>query len=236
MTKTKPRIGLSTGTLVNSLPVEKILDFYREINCKIIEISHSHVFSVTPSLISGFDYISVHDSPRRHYGDDMRSKEKLKKLESKCKELSVSRVVIHPNLVNDWTVLKKYEIPWGIENLDSRNTTGTTIEEMRSLIKKTGFGLVIDYNHCYTHDPTMKLAWDFRHALSDSIKEQHISGYKDPTLKGRHLPLSDTGQIEILDIIDCSIPIIIEIDTGSRKIVEKEFLYVNHYLENGERK
>ena len=223
-------LGLSTGTLRNSFEIRDILNFYKQIGCKAVEISQNHLLEVDKSMVSDFGYVSTHARTDLLYQDNEDSHSELKKLESKHNEIGFKCVVIHPDRVKDWSIFSSYKIPWAIENMDNRNSIGKTQEEIHKLIIQTDFNAVIDLNHCFTNDKTMKNANEFYEILKDKIVELHISGYRDSTDEGRHIPLYETKQNEILNAVK-NIPTIIEIDSGTKESIEKEFNFVKQKLE-----
>jgi hypothetical protein len=60
--------------------------------------------------------------------------------------------------------------------------------------------------------------------------EQHVSGYRDPSDTGRHVPLHETGQTVLLDLLDTTLPAIIEIDEAPVDTLARELAYVHRYL------
>jgi len=224
-------LGLSTGILRESLTIEEILSFYKEIGCEAIELSPDHWQNITKSLLNDFKYISVHAGASFPYADNEETHRELKSLEGKHNEVGFRCVVVHPPDFKDWQVLKRYKLPWAIENMDNLNTLGTTPEEVLAYSKRADCNVALDLNHCFTHDETMKLADQFYEVLGEKIVELHISGYKDRTDEGRHLPLSLTKQLAIIKKAK-NIPIIGEADHGTKESAKEEFEYLKEMLKN----
>jgi sugar phosphate isomerase/epimerase len=222
-------LGLSTGILVDTLEIKEILSFYKKIGCKAIELSPNHLPYIDKSSLEGFSYISTHARTDLIYSDNEETHQALKLLEKKHREIGFKCIVLHPSVVKDWKVFAKYKLPWVIENMDNINGVGITPEQILAYIKITNFNVVLDLNHCYTNDSTMELADKFYKILNNKIVELHMSGYKDSTNQGRHLPLHITKQAEILGKVK-DIPIIIEIDSGTKESSEKEFNYLKKVL------
>jgi len=217
--------GFTTGTLRNSHPYEEIVEIYRTLGCSAVEISPSHIFDVQERPW-GFEYVSTHDSPQDPYvRGDVKANERLEKLAEQVACLGLGRVVLHPNRVHDWALLLEYAISWGIENLDARNTVFRTPEELLPVLDTHNLPLVLDVNHCYTHDPSLALARRFQKRFAGRIVEQHVSGYRDSTDSGRHLPLALTEQGEIFSVLDQTIPTIIEIDECSVETLAQEIAW-----------
>ena len=223
-------LGLSTGVLLDTLSFEEILSFYKKIGCEAIELSPSHWPFATKELLKDFKYVSVHAGRNFQYDNNEETHQELKALEEKHKEIGFKCAVIHPPFMKDWSVLNKYSLPWVVENMDQTNTIGTTPEEVPAYSLKACCGVVLDLNHCFTHDPTMKLADKFYEVLGGRIKEIHLSGYKDNTDEERHVPLYLTGQLEILKKVK-NLPIIGEPSGGTKESLEKEFAFLKQMLQ-----
>jgi sugar phosphate isomerase/epimerase len=220
-------LGLSTGILIDSLKFEEILDFYKELGCEAIELSPDHWRSATKELLKDFKYVSVHAGAKFSYDHSDETFKEMKDLEDKHKEIGFKCVVVHPPFMKDWSVLKNYDLPWVVENMDNTNTMGTTPEEVLEYTREAGCNVVLDLNHCFTHDPTMKLADKFYEVLGDRIVELHIGGYKDKD--NRHIPLHESKQVEILKHVK-DLPAIIEIDRGNKESLKAEFEYMKKML------
>jgi hypothetical protein len=223
-------IGFSTGTLRATHTPEEIFACYLELGCTAVEISPSHIFSLTHRPL-GFLHVSTHDAPACPYERGVKeSHERLTQLEHAVQALHLDRVVLHPNHVRDWDFLTEWDIPWGIENLDSRNEGWGTPDALASPLDAHYLPLVLDNNHCYTHDPSGALARAFQERFVGRIVEQHVSGYRDPSDTGRHLPLHETGQAFLLDGLDHTVPTILEIDACTPAMLAREIAYVREYV------
>ena len=133
----------------------------------------------------------------------------------------------HPDIVDNWDIFDKYKMNWAIENMDSRKERFKTVEELAEFFgKKPGWKFVLDLNHCFSNDKSMKLASDFVDSLGDRIVEIHLSGYS-----GLHDPLFLTKQNFIIDYCKKSeAPIIIESVFDDVSQVQKEYDYIRNYL------
>ena len=224
-------LGLSTGVLIDStnLKFEEIIDFYKQIGCDAIELSPQHWRSATKESLKDFKYISVHAGAKFSYDHNDATRQEMKDLEGKHKEIGFQCVVIHPPFMKDWSVLKEYHLPWVVENMDNTNTMGTTPEEVLEYAKQAGCNVVLDLNHCFTHDPSMQLADKFYEVLGDRIKELHLSGYGADTDAERHIPLHITKQLQIIKKVK-DLPIIGEPSGGTKESLREEFEYLKKIL------
>jgi hypothetical protein len=86
--------------------------------------------------------------------------------------------------------------------------------------------MVLDLNHCFTNDPSMRLAAEMYAAFGKRISMVHISGFEK-----LHEPLSRTKQLEILTAIpDKNLPIIIESGCDNIEEAKKEYEYIKNFL------
>lgn len=56
-----------------------------------------------------------------------------------------------------------------------------------------------------------------------------MSGYRDPGSTGRHLPLLETKQASMLEVLDTTLHTILEIDECPAEILATEYRYVLGY-------
>ncbi len=88
--------------------------------------------------------------------------------------------------------------------------------------------MTLDLQHCFTNDPSGKLARDFQEICKDRIVEYHISGYAQPYL---HHPLYQTQQEDIIDSLQYPhIPIIIESTMDNVNELEQEIDYIINHI------
>lgn len=112
--------------------------------------------------------------------------------------------------------------------MDRDKSIGKTTNSLANILNGKDFKIVLDINHCYTNDKTMKLARKFYKNFKNKIYEIHLSGYIS-----LHEPLFKTRQIKILKAIpDNKLPIIIESECKSLDEVKKEYHYIKNYLLN----
>ena len=106
-----------------------------------------------------------------------------------------------------------------MDNRKESHKNPTDFDEIFSQDKN--YKLVLDINHIYTNDSSMKLADIFYKKFGDRISQLHVSGYID-----YHNPLFETKQMNIIKAIqDFNIPMIIE-SVLSVEDLEKERNYI----------
>lgn len=226
-------LGFVTGLLDKISYLDK-LKIFTELNCSALEIGLiecQRFGAVADSLsvidYSRFKYLSLHAPCRRNgeklfYRDDAQTREMLEKILSLHKKLNFSTIVLHPNRVEDWTVFHEYDLPWAVENMDNRNSFGNNISDLKKIFQENDFKMVLDINHCFTVDTTLKTARAMIDNFSDRIKEVHLSGFAE-----YHDPLYRTKQIELIKIASqLNVPIIIESICNTAEEYKLEYNYV----------
>lgn len=182
---------------------------------------------IVPELYSKFETVTLH-TPSLDYKDSKITHDYLSKISQLHKLINLKNIVIHPNMVSDWNVFKKYDLPWSIENMDPRKPGFTSVKAIKSLIDKTGMGFTFDIQHCFHNDTTMRLAQRFLDALEDKIVEYHISGYTPYIM---HDAIYKTKQNQFLQYITKKDkPIIIESTFDSFDDASKEYKYITNNL------
>jgi sugar phosphate isomerase/epimerase len=229
------KIGFATGVLHKTIfPVsKKIIEINKNLGCDAIEISCniseriSFLDKINISDLKCFKYVSLHAPVRNiKYCNDKKTKEILQKIDQAYKRLKINYVVIHPDLVEDWGVFKNYSFKIAIENMDWRKDSYKNIKDIRKVVKKINCKMVLDINHCYTNDKTLKLAKDFWKNFKDIICGIHLSGFTE-----FHDPLFKTKQVEILKAVPKkNIPIIIESMCKNKNEMKKELEYIKIFL------
>lgn len=232
-------VGLTTGFMhkdVNPLS-EEAINVCREISLGAIEIncvggltrSGVPVSRITRQELDGFGHISLHaPCSKIIYRDDQATRDILAGIQLVCERLPISLVVFHVDNVSSWNPFINLPFNWAIENMDRRKQFGQNHRDLAPIFDRFDCGFVLDLNHCYTVDPTMKLAEQLIINFQDKIREIHLSGYID-----YHEPLFETNQLAILRAIpDKNIPIILEALCKSAADARKEFEYVVKFLSN----
>ena len=228
------KIGFSTGVLNRALniPIREVIKICREINCNAIEINCnnpekiSELQNIKSGDLQSFEYISIH-APKIIYKDNKNAREILKKIEKKNIELNSQFVIIHPDMVKNWKIFEDYNFKIAIENMDNNKPAYRSIKEIKKLIQEKNYKAVLDLNHCYVNDNSLKLAENFFDRLNDKIIELHLSGYVK-----LHDPLFKTKQLKILETIpkEKNIPIIIESHCANKEEMRKELNYIKNFL------
>lgn len=228
------KIGFSHGVLYKLLDVYSVtaIDLYKKYSKDVLEfclIINKDIHK-TKNIISLADDIvhkSIHAPADVVYRNDADTIKLLDEIASYYKELNAELILVHPDLVEDWTVFDAYPLNWAIENMDNLKPAYKSVEDLEAFFaKRENWKFVLDLNHCYTNDKTMKLAEDFIARLGSRLAEVHLSGYA-----GFHEPLFQTKQDIILEYCKkLDVPIVIESTFDDINDIGKEFDYISKYL------
>ena len=134
------------------------------------------------------------------------------------KRLRFNTVVLHPVDIEDFDILKRYDLPIAFENMDWRKSRYRTVADMKGLLEKYHGMMVYDIQHAYSNDPSGALADDFSLHLKKKMVEVHLSGIDD---KNDHRLLFEQGQSDIIKKVPENIPIIIESDKPETKNLKR---------------
>jgi hypothetical protein len=228
-------IGFSTGCLyrTHSRIDPHIVDVIQRTGANAIELMvcgddslKKATATLQPDMLAEFRSVSIHSQTLFELTEDAIS-DYLSQLLVVIERYNIQRVVLHPDQVTDWDSLVRSGIPFAIENMDKNKERFQYIKEMKEVLERTGFPLVLDVNHCYTNDPSMKLANDFIDAFHDKIVEVHVSGYVS-----LHEPLYKTDQMQILaPVKSLNVPVIIESVFETEGELAREYEYVSRALQ-----
>ena len=222
-------IGFSTGAKhLSYLPLEEKIKLFREFGCNIIELSFGEReqlmgFDISDAIkkeLALYELVTIHAPWTNGARYNKDSSDILSKLKDICSELKIYGIVVHPNTVDDYEILKKSGLPFLIENMDNRARCGTHPSEFEKLKQDYNFGFVLDLQHAYMHDPTMQLAGELMEAMEGRIREFHVSG----ELKGNPHSLlcrADNDKA-ILGMLRRDTPIILEGKDGLMTEIKEE--------------
>ena len=179
--------GFSTGCLYREKwSLEDKVKFYRQFGADNLEISflgYREILGFEPSkelagLAGAFRRVSIHAPAKGFtYGRNNISGAVLEKLFILTSRISVSDIVAHPENIDDFSILEKTGLPFIIENMDKRKDKWTTPKEFEQLARDYPFGFLLDTQHTFEHDPSMKLGFEFLDVFGDRLRQMHVSGY-----------------------------------------------------------
>tara|TARA_Y100000310_G_scaffold311212_1_gene357287 strand:- start:523 stop:1242 length:720 start_codon:yes stop_codon:yes gene_type:complete len=231
--KKQTTIGFSTGSLYKTKvkPISKeCFELIANTGSKAIELNCIdpnnlyELLKIKDNDLKKFDYISLHaPAIKMFYQDNQKTKKVLDLISEINKRLDLKCIIIHPDRVIDWKIFLKYKLPLAIENMDKRKKTGKTDQSLNGFFKKTNFKMILDINHCFTVDRSMRLTKRLIEKFQNKICQIHISGY----LKNKsHYPLYITKQKNLIDPIrNRNWPIIIESVLSNPQELKKEYRF-----------
>lgn len=226
-------IGFSSGCLYKTHdPLDPVtIDIFKKHKCNAIEIMIHRVSDIDKfkklktSDIEGFGYTSIHAPIYKGEG----IKEYVGVIQAIAEmhtKVIFNTVVLHPDMFDDFSFLERFDLPFAVENMDNRKMTCKDVESLQQFFNKFDMPMVLDVNHAFTNDPTMKLAEDLVGSFRPRIEEIHLSGFNS-----FHDPLYKTKQKLIIDAIpDINLPIIIESGLDSVEEVDIELNYIMQSL------
>lgn len=233
-------IGFSTGSLHGvrkNKNSNESLEHFLSLGCDSIELSCldvselSNVGNIDVKVLNKCKYKFLHAPALDFvYDKNERTYVVLDKILSLQKKYDFNSVGVHPDRVIDWQVFDDYrQIPWAIENMNSRKNTGKTINNIKQVLDYTNFDLLLDIQHCFSNDKTGNLIKNFYSAFNKKIVEIHVSGYTDK--KFQHSLLYKEKQQSVITSIPTNrIPIIIESPIKELTNLKKELEYVKKFL------
>ncbi|MDD4877848.1 MAG: hypothetical protein PHO02_02300 [Candidatus Nanoarchaeia archaeon] len=210
-------IGFSTGSMHNSyFPIEERAKMFKAAGANAIELSFGTPcalkdYKITDEFLetlSSYELVTIHAPWKDGVRYDGNSSTIVDKLKEICSVQKIYGIVLHPNTVDDYSLLEKSGLPFLIENMDNKARCGTRPQEFEKLKKDYNFGFVLDLQHAYMHDPAMQLAGEIIEAMGDNIREFHASGQlKNNTHTLLHQ--SENSKI-ITSLLRNDLPIILE--------------------------
>lgn len=229
-----PKIGFSTGVLYRVLDKfsPEAFEVYANSGSDLIEICWNNL-GETDRLMNAVPFAKNYSRKSIHLPSDVRyttddvTRSVLDKTLELYQAIGAELVVVHPDLIECTDLFDQYPMTFAAENMDNRKKAFKNVEDMKKFFDDhDSWGMVLDVNHCFSNDPSMKLADEFIAAFHDRIKQIHASGYT-----GYHEPLYQTKQEIILEAAKkVDVPIVIESIFETVDDVKTEFNYVTNVL------
>ena len=182
------------------------------------------------NLIKKFKHVSIH-LPKIEYRNDKATKDILEKISGFATKINAVVLVLHPDLVKEWQVIEDLGLPIGIENMNASKETGKTVEQLTRIFKSHDLKFVLDTNHVYSVDSSMKLNGDMINAFSHRLVEVHASA---TSKEEDHISFLNAHQEFLIKAIPAHVPIILETaihDECSASRLKKELSYVKKFLQ-----
>jgi len=232
--------GFTTGCLYKTeRGLEEIIKLYHALGADAIEVSFpKHLelmnFNLTQQTIQDirkYDFVTLHAPWKEiRYKDNIETKKLFEKLEYLSENLNAKGIVLHPDTIDDFSVLEKSGLPFLLENMDPRKVFGTKAEDFEKLKQNYNLGFVLDLFHAYENDNSMNLAIQFLDIMGNKLSHFHVSG---PNEEHRHKPTySSTNKDSIIKILELKkeIPRISEgiILSNVEEVIRKELEFLKN--------
>ena len=180
--------GFSTGILYQTeIPIVQRICNFALSGATAIELNYASpddLLTANPESLfvnmvkpHAFYYISIH-APWQEvkYGNNEQTRKIIEKFAEFCDILPINGIVMHPDIVQSFSVLENTNLPFLLENMDKRKDFYTMPEHFYDILKNYGFGFVLDVQHAYEQDHSMNIGNAFLDAFGDRLKELHVSG------------------------------------------------------------
>ncbi len=205
-------IGFSTGALAYG-------DFRRGLaileggHTKSVELSALRENELVPLIaaldsldLSRFSYISVHAPSKYEPAHERQITELLKRVANRGWP-----IVLHPDTVHDFSAWAVFRDLLFIENMDKRNQTGRTAQELSAVFAKLPHaGLCFDLGHCRQVDPTMNEACLILSTFGARLKQLHLSEVNSRSTHDSLSGASIGAFQKISHLIPGHVPVILE--------------------------
>lgn len=227
-------IGFNHGTLYRVMDKysPENIDIFADCSTDLLEVSCMRINEVSQlakivPLVERFHRKTIHLPTDIRYADDEATRSLLTNICSFYGTIGAELAVVHPDLIDDVRVFDDFPVAWAIENMDHRKTCFRNAEDLQAFFTENdSWKMVLDVNHCFVNDPTMRLAEDLINRFRPRMREIHLSGFVS-----LHEPLFETRQENILQACESlDLPIVIESTFDHPGQVQKEFTYVSHFF------
>lgn len=175
-------IGPSNGWLYakNIFSLEKHAELLKRAKANAVELSLSNDNQKIKSLLSNeeigeFQYLSLH---LLDYDNSQSELSQISLIKKVFERRRPTACLIHPLRIPEsyLEALASQGIPIVIENMDKDKDLGYCLEELEGLLQRFQIGFVLDVQHAYEHDSTMKYALDLFQMARDKLTYFHVSG------------------------------------------------------------
>jgi hypothetical protein len=219
-------IGFSTQKLKWEIGINEAIDVIQKNSFNGIVLSYETPLKLMQeigdqhlNMLSKFDYVAIH-APWLKVRYNTSSKMLLKRLDFLAKVTNAQHIVFHPDVIDNWKIIRGLNMPIVFENMSNESFFGTTVEHME-LINRQGFGVALDIGNAYSMDKTFGLA---RRILK--LKPVHVS-VSGKSGKNINCILSKSeNRSKVLEFLKrCKgIPLILETDFSRRndKLLKSE--------------
>ncbi len=173
------KIGFSTGSIALD-DFRSALEVATHLHAKAVELSALREDELDPLLESldrlenslvSFEYVSFHAPSKRVRFTEREFVEKLRTVANRG-----WAIIIHPDVIEDFSLWQTLGNAVCIENMDKRKETGRTAAQLRTIFDKLPDAtFCFDIGHARQVDPTMQEAETFLQMFHDRLRQVHMS-------------------------------------------------------------
>jgi hypothetical protein len=173
------RFGFSTGSVASD-DVRRGLQIATHRRAKAIELSALREDELDPLLellseleaeLQSFEYVSFHAPSKRVRFSETEFVKKLQAVADRG-----WAIVVHPDVIEDFSLWKKLGRAVCIENMDKRKRIGRTAAQLREIFDRLPEAtFCFDIGHARQVDPTMQEAESFLRMFQDRLRQVHMS-------------------------------------------------------------
>lgn len=219
------RIGFSTGSVALD-DVRRGLTIASHFRAKAVELSALREDELDPLLglldkldseLQRFEYISFHAPSKRSRLTERELVGKLQKVATRD-----WAIVVHPDLIEDFSLWRTLKSAVCIENMDKRKRIGRTAAQLQTVFDKLPDAtFCFDIGHARQVDPTMMEASLFLRRFGDRLRQVHVS-FVNSRSKHERLNFESINAFRLVShFINDSVPIILETPVTSDQVEDE---------------
>jgi hypothetical protein len=217
---------------------ERIRNYFKDINCKAVELTfayredfyNNHINDNDFEYLNSLEYLSLHLPFRFTYKNDRETEDFIGDVLSFCKKTSVKNIVIHPNRIEDFSVISlliSSGMKVSFEILGKGS--GVKVKDYDRLLHDfEDTMIVLDVTHALTH--SYEHLDDLVSWLGDNgrLSEIHVSNYSNGK---EHTPLNRDRKL-LEKIEHFNVPFIIEVtySPGDMESSGRDFTFLRDNL------
>jgi hypothetical protein len=214
-------IGFSTGALAKS-DVRKALRLSCGLGTGAVEYSALRFEELSPLVEfllkegpGDYRYSSFH-APSQFKPEDEKA---VVELLWKLIDRHAMHIVVHPDVISDHGLWRKFGTRLCVENMDHRKPVGRTADELEEVFEKLPEArLCFDIGHAHEIDRSMSRAYEILKRFRNRIAHIHASEVSDECAHRAFSPASAAAFRKVAGMIPDNVPVILETVTPDEKI------------------
>jgi len=219
------KVGFSTGSIALD-DVQRGLNVATHCRTNAVEFSALREDELDPLLqsldhlrssLEPFEYVSFHAPSKRERMTEVEFVRKLKTVADRG-----WAIIVHPDVIEDFSLWRKLGREVCIENMDKRKKIGRTAAQIQRIFDKLPEAtFCFDIGHARQVDPTMQEAECFLRCFQDRIRQVHMS-YVNSQCRHERLNFESIKAFQrVAHWVKPSIPVILETPITSSEVDEE---------------